>query len=333
MTIKFTGNIPNSTERINTGFYSLDHAVEDVLGHSGWPLRSLVEVYGPKGVGKTTFCLEMLGILAKEKNKKIDILDFEIQDRETVENVLINSGYDGEVNYILTQSKESPEETLQRFADLMFNKNPNIGLVDSLGGFVSTPELEGSIGDRNVGDKPLKLGQFTGRLITAMSRAENPSSIFMTNHVHPTIGERMAGSVTGGGERKKYLSHIRLNLKRAFLGKATLDFGETWLMQGHVDDNRYGKRRTDFYMFMIGGEGAHKGLTSVFENLVYGYATSSSQSIKETSTITLDGKSYGKVSHLIENRKDKDLFKDFTNKLLSSEVTSSQSEENNEEER
>jgi RecA/RadA recombinase len=329
--IKFVGDIPSSTERIKTGFYSLDHAVADVSNNIGWPLRSLVEVYGPKGVGKSSFCFMMLGILAKVKNKKIDILDFEIQDRETVENILSCAGYDGEVNYLLTKPKETPEETLERFTALMFTKNPNMGLVDSLGGFVPSSELDGSIGDRNIGDKPLKLGQFTGRLITAMSQAESPSSIFMTNHVHPTIGGMVAGSVTGGGERKKYLSHIRLNLKRAFVGKSTLDFGETWLMQGHVDDNRYGKRRTDFYMFMVGGEGAHLGLTSVFENLVYGYAISSSQSIKETSTVTLDGKSYGKIGYMIEHRDDADLFKDFQNRLLASEVTSSQTEETEEE--
>jgi len=330
MTIKFTGDVPSSTERITTGFYSLDHAVGDVAGNLGWPLRSLVEVYGPKGVGKSTFCFMMLGKLASAKSRKIDILDFEIQDRETVEAVLTHAGYEGDVNYILTQSKESPEETLERFTDLMFVKSPNFGLVDSLGGFISSPELQGHIGDRNVGDKPLKLGQFCGRLITALSRAENPSSIFMTNHVHPTIGGMVAGSVTGGGERKKYLSHIRLNLKRAYLGKGTVDYGDTWLMQGHVDDNRYGRRRTDFFMFMIGGEGPHPGLTAVFENLVYRYASCSAASIKETSTISLDGKSYGKVSHLIENRDDKDMFKDFQNRLLESQLTASQTEESEE---
>ena len=60
MSITFTGDIPSSTERIETGYYSFDRALGDQIGNIGFPLQSLVEVYGPKGIGKTTFCLSMI---------------------------------------------------------------------------------------------------------------------------------------------------------------------------------------------------------------------------------------------------------------------------------
>ena len=50
--ISFTGDKPASTERVVTGLYSLDRAVGDSGGNIGFPLRTLVELYGKKGIGK-----------------------------------------------------------------------------------------------------------------------------------------------------------------------------------------------------------------------------------------------------------------------------------------
>ena len=85
MTITFTGDIPSSTERVLTKSYTLNQALRDVKGNSGFPLRSLVELYGPKGVGKTSLALSVLGSVAVAKSKGISILDFEGQEKGTVE--------------------------------------------------------------------------------------------------------------------------------------------------------------------------------------------------------------------------------------------------------
>lgn len=206
----------------------------------------------------------------------------------------------------------------------MFEKNPDISLIDSLGGYRPNAELEGDIGDRNVGQKALEIGQLSGRLIRGLQLADNPNSIIMTNHVHPTIGAMIQGNVTSGGETKKYLSHIRISLKRCFFGKKVADFGESWLVEGHIDSNRFGYSKRDFYAYMVGGEGVHLGLTAMWECLAYGYADLSSQSYTESTTVSMDGKSYGKISKILRDRHNEpELFTPFQNKLLAQELTQS----------
>ena len=211
--ISFTGDVPNSTERVVTGLYSLDRAVGDSGGNIGFPLRTLVELYGKKGIGKTSFCLSMMGRIADKTGKPISILDFERQDPDTVSKILSLSGYEGDVRYITNQAKETPEDTLERFVDTMFTKQPPIGLVDSIGGFYPNAELEGKIGDSNMGVRAREIGQFSRRLVRSLQIADSPHSIFMTNHEHPTIGGMTQGTITPGGETKKYLSHLRLRIK------------------------------------------------------------------------------------------------------------------------
>lgn len=274
----------------------------------------------------TSFCLSMMGRIADKTGKPISILDFERQDPDTVSKILSLSGYEGDVHYITNQAKETPEDTLERFVDTMFTKQPPIGLVDSIGGFYPNAELEGKIGDSNMGVRAREVGQFSRRLVRSLQIADNPHSIFMTNHEHPTIGGMTQGTITPGGETKKYLSHLRLRIKPAFLGKSTIDFGSSWLIDGRVEHNRDGFSKTTFYVYMVAGEGIHTGLTAVWDCIVKGLATSSAANIKETSTISLDGKSYGKLKHIIENRKDDEMFVPFQNALKVESVESTDME-------
>lgn len=336
MPITFTGDLPSNTERVMTKSWSLNRALRDVTGNSGWPLRSLIELYGPKGIGKTSVALSVLGDVAAKTDKGISVLDFEIQNRDTVSGILEKSGFDGEVHYIQNHSKERPEDTVERFVDRMFDKadgkngdyrydNPDVGLMDSIGGFHPSAEVEGKIGDANMGIKAREMGQISRRFIRALQLAKSPSTIIMTNHEHPnfqSIGFANA-TVTSGGEAKKYLSQVRIRLIDAFIKKETtktsafsggVKFDGSWLVKGKINENRFGISDQDFYVFMIGGEGIHQGLTSMFECLIYGYATSSAQALKGSATISLDGTSYGKLDKILRDRDSID-FKPFTNAL------------------
>jgi len=330
MPIKFTGDIPSSTERVSTKSWSLNQALRDVLGNTGFPLKSLVELYGPKGVGKTSFALDILGTVATARSKGITILDFEGQENATVEGILSNTKYDGEVCFIRNQGEERPEDTVERFCDRMFDlqgknktyENPDVGLMDSIGGFRPMAELEGKIGDANMGTKAREMGQISSRFIRSLQLSQSPGTIFMTNHEHPnmSIGFGNPAPITSGGETKKYLSQIRIRLTDCYLKKSSTKFDGAWLMEGKVNDNRFGISDERFYAFMVGGEGVHKGLTAMFECLVYDYAESSAQSLRDSTTITLDGKSYGKIGRIIRDRKDDEMFVPFLNALKANAI-------------
>lgn len=339
--ISFTGDTPSNTERVMTRSWSLNRALRDVLDNSGWPLRSLVELYGPKGIGKTSFALSVLGDIAVKTGKGISVLDFEIQNRDTVSGILERSGFDAGVHYIQNQPKERPEDTVERFVDRMFDKsegksgeyrynNPDVGLMDSIGGFHPAAEVEGKIGDANMGRKAFEMGQISRRYIRALSLAKQPGTIIMTNHEHPNFQAIGFGNttVTSGGESKKYMSQVRIRLVDAFIKKESMKdaafsggvkFDGSWLIKGKVNENRFGMSDQDFYVFMIGGEGMHQGLTAMFECLIYGLASSSAKALKESAAISLDGVSYGKLGKIIRDRDNID-FTPFTNALKASVV-------------
>jgi RecA/RadA recombinase len=294
-------------------------------------------MYGPKGIGKTSFSLSILGDIANSTGKGISILDFEIQSKETVAGILDNSGFDGSVHYVQNQAKERPEDTVERFVDRMFDKgdgknseyryaNPDVGLMDSIGGFHPAAEVEGKIGDANMGKKAFEMGQISRRFIRSLQLAENPHTIIMTNHEHPNFQSIGFGNstITSGGESKKYMSQIRIRLSDAYIKKENLKdssisggvkFDGAWLVEGKVNENRFGISDQKFWCFLVGGEGIHAGLTAIMECLILGKAESSAKTLSETATISLDGTSYGKLGKIIRDRKDDELFKAFRNAL------------------
>ena len=78
---------------------------------------------------------------------------------------------------------------------------------------------------------------------------------------------------------------------------------------------------------MVGGQGIHAGLTSIFECLVLGYAETSAQALRDSTTVSLDGKSYGKIGRLIRDRNnDPELFVPFQNRLKVQDVEENDTE-------
>lgn len=322
MGITFVGDKFGSTERILTNLHSFDWALGDSNGNLGFPKGSFIEMYGEKNVGKTTFALGLIGILATALGKNVTILDWEGQSRETVENVLRNAGFEGEVNYLLNVAKETSEQTIARFVKALYEDNQPIALMDSLGAFRPTANMEGDLSDANMGAFARESGRFADWVIAAIQRSENPGVVMMTNHLHPKIGFRVTGQDTAGGVKKKYLAQVRIDLKRAFLknkdgseGGTTLDFGESWLMQGHIDSSRFGYSKRDFYVYMVAGEGIHLGLTALWDCIMEGSAELSAKKVTEATTITMDGQNFGKLGVIIRNRHEKEQFIPFMNKL------------------
>lgn len=315
MPISFIGDTFESTNRVVTQCHSLDLALADALGNIGYPLKSITEVYGAKGVGKTTFCVSMMGIIASKLQKDIAFLDWEGQSKETLDGILTAQNFFGKVNYILNKGSETSEDTLERFVEEVADDNQNVAMMDSLGAFQPNAMVEGKIGDSNMGVMAREIGQFVSKLIYVTRRSEEPGAIFLTNHLHPKIGSMVSGQDTSGGEKKKFLAHIRMDLKRAYIGNSPVDFGESYLLKGHIDHNRFGYPKRDFYVFMLGGSGIHVGLTALWDCVLVGHAELSAKSIKDSVGVSMDGVSYGKFRSIFKEKDNKEFFVPFINKL------------------
>jgi RecA/RadA recombinase len=315
MPINFVGDTFTSTDRVITQCHSLDWALADTLGNVGYPTKSVTEIYGAKGTGKTTLATSLMGMIAAKLQKDITLLDWEGQSKDTIEGILDAQKFFGTVDYLLNKGDESPEDTLERFVEKIKKDNQNVALMDSLGAFTPSALINGKIGDANMGVMAREIGQFVSKVVHFSRMADEPGAIFLTNHLHPKIGSMMSGQDTSGGEKKKFLAHIRMDLKRCYIGNSAVDFGESYLLKGHIDHNRFGFPKRDFYVFILGGQGIHVGMTALWDCVMAGHADLSAKSIKDSVGVSMDGTSFGKFRSILQEKNNPEFFVPFINKL------------------
>jgi RecA/RadA recombinase len=324
MSIKFTGDTPHNAERILTGWYTLDKALGDHLGNRGWPNGSLCEMYGPKGAGKTTISTWLAGKIAAATGNIIDYCDLEGQSDKTIMSILENAGFDDTLRWVGMRKGETPEAMIDRFIDQCFKDDAGIGIFDAIGAYTSGAEFKGKLTDKNVGEKPFVMGRVAGRLLRAVLTSTYSRTIFLLNHEHPTFGSLVrGGTATGGGEKKKYLSHERIRVQQAYLGTSVINFEKGYLIKGKVDNNRFGYDKGLFYGFIIKGQGIHIGLTAMWECIALKYASVSADAIREGTSVKMDGTNFGKIGDIIENRdKEPGFFLPFINSLAQHDTES-----------
>lgn len=312
MSITFTGNEIPETPRILTGFHSLDRALSN-KDKLGYPLNTMTEVYGRSGVGKTTWMMSIGGLLASKLGGKIAFADLEGQSKDTIINALTMHGFVGEVDTLLRPDTETHSDILDTMIEEFAEDACNVAMLDSVGAFMSPGELEGSVNDANMGKRPFIIGNWTRKIVNILSQPESQKVCMYVTHQHSNIG--FVGTHTSGGETKNFLNSIQIELQKKD------DYEAGWLLEGRVRKLRHGQTGRYFRTFIIGGHGAHRGLSAVFDCIVQGLAS------EERKVIRMDGVSYGKVSRMIETADDESQFNPFFNALQAGDVPAAEDEE------
>lgn len=325
MPIKLVGDDFEEVSRIDSGSFSLNRALRDRDGAEGMP-PGIYEWFGTKSAGKTTTAIDLASLYARQHGTMLTLLDLEKQHKSTIMETMNGVGFDGDFNYMTYQRGEPPEKLLDRFSAVMYKEGSGSAVVDSIGAYVSKADLDGKLGDANMGVAPREMGKFAGRMLYAIQTDVEDRVIFLINHVHPSIGFMAHGHVTGGGEKKKYLSHVRAYLAPAFLGKHTIKYATGQLIHGRVENNRYGFPNGNFWLYIEYGKGIHRGLTSLWECIALKQAEVSAESITDATTVRLDGVKLGKIGEIITHANADDdqirnIFAACHNKLLQSNVS------------
>lgn len=299
MPIDFLGDDYPLIPRIHTGFHSLDKSLskDNIVG---WPLRTMTEIYGPTGIGKTNFTLSIAGIIARNLGGNIGICPIDNLDKDIARDTLHGVNYEGQVHISL---KKEDEESVDNLMDMMWDEdkyNLSVGILDSLASISPISEQEGSVGDANMGRRAKIASTMSHKVNHALKLRKTPSVFLFTNHVHQNIG--FVGSTTSGGVTSKYMSQIRIRLK------GVDDFNDGVVLEGKIEKFNFGPEGRLFHVFMIGGHGLHMGLSAVFDCIYAKKATAEN-------VVKMNGKSYGRVNKMVENRDDEELFKPFITAL------------------
>lgn len=188
---------------VSTGSLSLNMA----LGVGGFPRGRIVEIYGPEASGKTTVCLHAIAEVQK-KGGVAAFVDVEhALDPTRAEKIGVN------LEELLISQPDYGEQALEIAETLVRSGGVDIVVIDSVAALVPKSEIEGEMGDHQMGTQARLMSQAMRKLTAALNKT-NTLMIF-TNQIRMKIGV-MFGSpeTTTGGNALKFYASQRLDIRK-----------------------------------------------------------------------------------------------------------------------
>ncbi len=194
---------PVDVDAIPTGSISLDLA----LGVGGVPRGRVIEVFGPEASGKTTLALHILAE-AQKKGGVVAFIDAEnALDPDYARKIGVR------VDDILISQPDSGEQGLQIVEALVRSGTIDIIVVDSVAALTPKAEIEGEIGDQQIGLQARLMSQACRMLSKIIS--DTKTTVLFLNQTRMKIGVMFGNpETTPGGLALKFYSSVRINLRR-----------------------------------------------------------------------------------------------------------------------
>lgn len=188
---------------IPTGSIGLNAA----LGVGGYPRGRVIEIYGPESSGKTTLAIHAIA----EAQKAGGVAAF--IDAEHAFDRFYASKLGVDTDNLLISQPGSGEEALEIAEQLIRSSAVDIIVVDSVAALTPKKEIEGDMGDSNVGLQARLMSQALRKLTSAISKT-NTTCIFI-NQLREKIGVMFGNpETTTGGNALKFYSSVRLDIRR-----------------------------------------------------------------------------------------------------------------------
>ena len=187
---------------IPTGSIGLNWA----LGVGGFPRGRIIEIYGPESSGKTTLAIHAIAE-AQKAGGIAAIIDAEHAfDRFYAEKLGVD------VNNLLISQPDNGEQALEIAEQLIRSAAIDILVIDSVAALTPKSEIEGDMGDRNVGVQARLMSQAMRKLTGSISRT-NTTAIFI-NQLREKIGVMFGPSeTTTGGNALKFYASVRIDIR------------------------------------------------------------------------------------------------------------------------
>lgn len=187
---------------VPTGSIGLNWA----LGVGGFPRGRITEIFGPESSGKTTLAIHAIA-QAQKAGGIAALIDAEHAfDRFYAEKLGVD------VNNLLIAQPDNGEQALEIAEQLIRSSAVDILVVDSVAALTPKNEIEGDMGDRNVGLQARLMSQAMRKLTGAISRT-NTTCIFI-NQLREKIGVMFGPSeTTTGGNALKFYASVRIDIR------------------------------------------------------------------------------------------------------------------------
>jgi recombination protein RecA len=188
---------------IPTGSISIDAA----LGVGGFPRGRVVEVYGPESGGKTTLTLHVIAEAQKLGGQAAFI------DAEHALDPAYARKLGVDVDNLLVSQPDNGEQALEIAETLIRSNAVDVVVVDSVAALVPKAELEGDMGDPQMGLQARLMSQALRKLTAIVSKSK--TCLIFINQIREKIGVMFGNpETTTGGRALKFYSSIRVDIRR-----------------------------------------------------------------------------------------------------------------------
>src|SRR5216683_1185815 len=188
---------------IPSGCLSIDAA----LGVGGFPRGRVIEIYGPESGGKTTMTLHVIAEAQKLGGQAAFI------DAEHALDPVYARKLGVDVDNLLVSQPDNGEQALEIAETLIRSGGVDIVVVDSVAALVPKAELEGDMGDPQMGLQARLMSQALRKLTGIVSKSR--TCLIFINQIREKIGVLFGNpETTTGGRALKFYASIRLDIRR-----------------------------------------------------------------------------------------------------------------------
>ena len=189
---------------IPTGSLTLDMA----LGIGGYPKGRIIEIYGPESSGKTTLTLHAIAEVQKQGGTAAFIDAEHAIDPVYAKNLGVN------IDELILSQPDIREQGLEIAETLVRSGAIDLVVVDSVAALVPQVELDGEMGDQQMGLQARLMSKALRKLSGVMNKTD--CTIIFINQLREKIGVMFGNpETTTGGRALKFYSSVRVEIRRS----------------------------------------------------------------------------------------------------------------------
>jgi recombination protein RecA len=190
-------------EAISTGAISIDYA----LGVGGMPRGRVIEIFGPESSGKTTLALQVIA----EAQKAGGMAAFVDAEHALDARYAQNLGVD--LENLLVSQPDNGEQALEIVEVLIRSASVDVVVVDSVAALVPKAEIEGEMGEAQMGLQARLMSQALRKLTGVVSKSK--TTLIFINQLREKIGVMFGNpETTTGGRALKFYASVRVDIRR-----------------------------------------------------------------------------------------------------------------------
>ena len=190
-------------EAISTGSISIDYA----LGIGGLPRGRVIEIFGPESSGKTTLALQVIA----EAHRNGGMAAFVDAEHALDAQYAQKLGVD--LDSLLVSQPDNGEQALEIVEVLIRSNSVDVVVVDSVAALVPKAEIEGEMGEAQMGLQARLMSQALRKLTGVVSKSK--TILIFINQLREKIGVMFGNpETTTGGRALKFYASIRVDIRR-----------------------------------------------------------------------------------------------------------------------